>query len=223
MSTPPSGVPARADRFQSPIWRVIGSGASWLLFTFCFALLYMGSTIVMGMGGYCASGGPYVIETECPDAVAVTMPLSIFGGLAAVALGVYLTRGFGVPLVSWAWPILFVGLGAAFLISSVQPGGITFLIVGLLFVVMGGFPLVLEFRASVQALFLGTTNVAGAKFEQSGRGTPSYLQFGRRDRGEPDETVTPTAGDWTLALGIAIVAIGLGIYFANQLYASFGS
>lgn len=207
-------------RFGSPIWRVLGSAISWLLFTFCFALLYMGSTIVMGLGGYCASGGPYVIETECPDAVAVTVPLSIFGGLAAVALGVYFTRGFGVPLVSWAWPILFVGLGAAFLISSVQPGGITFLIIGLLFVVMGGAPLVLEFRSSVQALFLGTTNVAGAKFEQNGRA--SYLRLGRWDTSESDEVVAPTAGDWTLALGIAVVAIGLGIYFANQLYASFG-
>ena len=68
------------------------------------------------------------------------MPLSIFGGLAAVALGVYFTRGFGVPLVSWAWPVLFVGLGAAFLISSAQPGGITFLIIGVLFVVMGAAP-----------------------------------------------------------------------------------
>ena len=61
------------------------------------------------------------------------------------------------------------------------------------------------------------------KFEESGRGRTSYLQFGRWDRSESDERVTPTAGDWTLALGLAIVAIGLGIYFANQLYASFGS
>jgi hypothetical protein len=95
------------------------------------------------------------------------------------------------------------------------------LVIGLLFVVMGGVPLVLEFRSSVQALFLGTTNVAGAKFEQSGRA--SYLRLGRWDTSESDEVATPTAGDWTLALGIAIVAIGLGIYFANQLYASFGS
>jgi len=218
-----SGGGSRGARFASPIWRVLGSGVSWLLFTFCFSLLYLGSAVVMGLGGYCASGGPYVIETECPDAVVATMPLSIFGGLAAVALGVYLTRGFGMPVVSWAWPVLFVGLGAAFLIASAQPGGITFLIVGILFVVMGAVPLVLELRASVRNLFLGTTNVAGVKFESSGRDRRSYLQFGRWDTSESDETVTPTAGDWTLALGIAIVAIGLGIYFANQLYASFGS
>jgi hypothetical protein len=188
-----------------------------------FSLLYLGSSVVMGLGGYCASGGPYVIETECPDAVVATLPLSIFGGLAAVGIGVYFARGFGMPLVSWAWPVLFVGLGAAFLIASAQPGGITFLIVGILFVVMGAAPLVLEVRSSVQALFLGTTNVAGVKFVPSGSGRTSALQFGGRDRSsDSDETVTPTAGDWTLALGIAIVAIGLGAYLANQLYAGFG-
>jgi hypothetical protein len=176
----------------------------------------------MGRGGYCASGGPYVIETECPDAVVATTPLSIFGGLAAVALGVFFTRGFGTPLVSWAWPILFVGLGAAFLIASAQPGGITFLIVGVLFVAMGFAPLVFEVRASVRNLFLGTTNVAGVKFEPAARDRTSFLNVGRWDKTESDATVTPTAGDWTLALGIAIVSIGVGIYAANQLFASFG-
>ena len=217
MSTPIS-----AARFRSPIWRVLGSAASWLGFTFCFTLLYLSSAVVMGLGGYCASGGPYVIETECPDAVVATTPLSIFGGLAFVALGVFLTRGFGTPLVSWAWPILFVGLGAAFLVASAQPGAITFLIIGILFVVMGIVPLVIEVRASVPNLLLGTTNVAGVKFEQSGNGRTSALQFIRWDRTESDETVTPTAGDWTLALGITIVAIGLGIYFANQLFTALG-
>jgi hypothetical protein len=211
------------NRFATPIWRVLGSAASWLLFSFCFALLYLGSSVVMGLGGYCASGGPYVIETECPDIVAVSLPLSIFGGLAAVGIGIYFARGFGMPLVSWAWPVLFVGLGAAFLIASAQPGGIVFLIIGVLFVVMGVVPLVLEVRASVPALFLGTTNVAGVKFEQSGRGPSSFLSVGRWDTsGESDESVTPTAGDWTLSLGIAIVAIGLGVYFANQIYAVAG-
>lgn len=211
------------NRFASPIWRVLGSAASWLLFSFCFALLYIGSSVVMGLGGYCAQGGPYEIAVECPDIVAVSMPLSIFGGLAAVAIGVYFARGFGMPLISWAWPVLFVGLGAAFLIASAQPGGIVFLVIGVLFVVMGLVPLVLEVRASVRALFLGTTNVAGVKFETSGSGRTSYLQLGRWDRSsESDESIAPTAGDWTLALGIAIVAIGLGIYFANQIYAAAG-
>jgi hypothetical protein len=178
----------------------------------------------MGLGGYCATGGPYVIETECPDAVALTVPLSIFGGMAAVVIGTYFARGFGVPLLSWAWPVLFVGLGTGFLIASAQPGGITFLIVGIVFVIMGSVPLVLEFRASARNLFLGTMNVAGVRFQETGHERTSYLQLGGlRMRSESDERVTPTAGDWTLALGIAIVMIGLGIYFADQVYAAFGS
>jgi hypothetical protein len=219
MSDPVSG-----GRFQTPIWRVLGSAASWLLFSFCFSLLYLGSTIVMGLGGYCATGGPYVIETECPDAVALTVPLSIFGGMAAVVLGAFFTRGFGVPLISWAWPVLFIGLGTAFLIASAQPGGITFLIVGIMFVAMGAVPLVLEFRASARNLFLGTTNAAGVKFAETGRERTSYLQLGRWSGGtESTDRVPPSAGDWTLALGIAIVMIGLGIYFADQVYAALGS
>ncbi len=215
--------PMRGGRLQTPLWRALGSFASWLLFAFCFSLLSMGSAVVMGLGGYCASGGPYVIETECPEAVAVTMPLSIFGGMAAVAVGLYLTRGFGVPLVSWAWPVLFVGLGTGFLVASTQPGGITFLIIGIMFVIMGAVPLVIEARASVRNLFLGTSNVAGVKFQDTGRGRASYLQLGRWGAPDSDERVVPTAGDWTLALGIAIVAIGLGIYLANQLYVALGS
>jgi hypothetical protein len=213
----------RGGRLQTPLWRALGSFASWLLFSFCFSLLSMGSAVVMGLGGYCASGGPYVIETECPEAVAVTMPLSIFGGMAAVAVGLYLTRGFGVPLVSWAWPVLFVGLGTGFLVASTQPGGITFLIIGIMFVIMGAVPLVIEARASVRNLFLGTSNVAGVKFQDTGRGRASYLQLGRWGAPDSDERVVPTPGDWTLALGIAIVAIGLGIYLANQLYVALGS
>jgi hypothetical protein len=195
---------------------------SWFGFTFCFTLLYLSSAVVMGLGGYCASGGPYVIETECPDAVVATTPLSIFGGLAAVALGVFFTRGFGTPLVSWAWPVLFVGLGAAFLIASAQPGGITFLVIGVLFVAMGLVPLVIEIRASVRNLLLGTHNVAGVKFESNGNGRRSLMQFGNWQKSESDEAAVPTVGDWTLALGITIVAIGLGIYLADQLFRALG-
>jgi hypothetical protein len=211
-------------RFNGPLWRVAGSFVSWFVFTLSFTLLYLGSAVVMGLGGYCASGGPYVIETECPDAVVAFVPLSIFTGLAAVAVGVIFARGFGTPLVSWAWPILFIGLGAAFLISSTAPGGISFLIIGIVFVAMGGFPLVLEFRASAPALFLGTTNAADAKFEL-GAGRRSSLiasSWVRRD-GDSTETLPPTAGDWALSLGILIAAASLGVYLAWLLFTSVGA
>ncbi|MEO8261065.1 MAG: hypothetical protein ABI566_00735 [Pseudolysinimonas sp.] len=210
------------SRFASPLWRVAGSFVSWLLFSVSFTLLYMGSATVMGLGGFCASGGPYVIQTQCPEAVVAYVPLSIFGGLAAAAIGAIFAQGFGTPLISWAWPILFVGLGAAFLISSTTPGAITFLIIGVLFVAMGLVPLVLEFRASAQRLFLGSTNSADARFVEGGRARTSLTQFthwGSRESGEP---IPPSAGDWALSLGILVAAVGLGLYLASLLWRAAG-
>lgn len=205
-------------RFASPVWRVLGSFVSWLVFSLSFSLLYVGSATVMGLGGFCASGGPYVIETQCPEAVVAFVPVSIWTGLAGVAIGALFAQGFGTPLVSWAWPILFVGLGVAFLISSTVPGGISFLVIGIVFVIMGGIPLVLEFRSSPQRLFLGTTNAADRKFIESGtaRWSPTQLtHFGAGDSAEPS---APTAGDWTLALGILVTSVALGITLAWLLW-----
>lgn len=207
-------------RFTGPLWRVLGSIVSWLLFSISFTVLYMGSAVVMRLGGFCASGGPYVIETECPDAVIAYVPLSIFGGLAAVAIGAIFAQGFGTPLVSWAWPILFVGLGTAFLISSTMPGGITFLFLGIMFVLMGGFPLVLEFRASAQALFLGTTNAADVRFVQGPRARRTLVQLQRWGVESSEEPVPPTLGDWTLSIGILVASVALGIYLATLLFAA---
>ena len=210
------------SRFASPLYRVLGSIVSWLLFSVSFTLLYMGSATVMGLGGFCASGGPYVIQTECPDAVIAYVPLSIFGGLAAAAIGAIFAQGFGTPLISWAWPVLFVGLGAAFLISSTTPGGITFLLIGIMFVIMGFVPLVWEFRASPQRVFLGSTNASDVNFVESGRARPSPTQFTHWGSRETADTVTPAAGDWALSLGILIASVALGIYLAMLLWAAAG-
>ena len=99
-----------------------------------------------------------------------------------------------------------------------MPGGITFLILGIMFVVMGGIPLVLEFRASPQRLFLGSTNVAARKFIESGKARWSPTQLTHYGAQESTEPLPPTAGDWTLALGILVAAVGLGIYLASLLW-----
>ncbi len=64
---------------NGPAARVLGSAVSWLLFSTSFTLLYQVSAIVMGLGGFCASGGPYVIETQCPDAVVIFALTAIAG------------------------------------------------------------------------------------------------------------------------------------------------
>lgn len=228
---------------KAPLWRYVGSAASWLLFTFCFTLLAVGASIVMGLGGFCASGGAYVIQTQCPDVVVWSTPLSIFGGLIAVGIGVIVASGFGTPLVSWAWPILFIGLGLAFLGSGIASGvdGITFDLLAVMFILMGGVPLVLEFRADPQAFFLGTTNADGRKFTSRDTGHRSIYSF-TQDRNQPypgvqvldqnaenlvpnpaAEPIAPTFRDWASSLGILIVFGGLGVYLAMQIFAAAGS
>ncbi len=218
---------------SSSLWRYLGSAASWLLFTFCFTLLAVGASVVMGLGGFCASGGPYVIQTECPDVVVWSTPVSIFGGLIAVGIGALLARGFGTPLVSWAWPILFIGLGLAFAGAGLASGveGIVFDLLALLFVVMGAVPLVIELRASPQAFFLGTTNADGTTFSASATGHRSLYSFRQAGQNQPfpgvadgdaadqaDSTpagpIPATARDWALSLGILIVFGGLGVSLA---------
>jgi len=123
---------------DTPLRRIAGSLIGWLAFSFFFTLLVNAAlTVMMQNGGFCAVGGPYEIAEGhgCSELVAWSAPVSIFGGLAAVGLGVWLGRGFGVPLVAWAWTILFVGLGIAFVIAFVSTWDWGFGIPGALFAV----------------------------------------------------------------------------------------
>ena len=205
---------------NGPVARVLGSAVSWMLFTLCFTLLYQVSAVVMGLGGFCASGGPYVIETECPEAVVVFAPLSIFGGLIAAAIGLFFARGFGTPLVVWAWPILFVGLGLDFLRASVLPGGVANIVVGIVFVVMGLVPLVIVLRLGAARLLVGTTNAHDRPFRDD-RGPTPILLIGRA--GDDESAAPATAGDWALALGISVPSIMLGVWLGLLLFRSVGA
>lgn len=188
-----------------------GSAASWLLFTFFFSLLYQSAAVVSGLGGFCAQGGPYVIQTECPESVVIWAPLSIFGGLIAVGIGLFAARGFGAPVVVWAWPVLFVGLGVQFLLS----GGIVGVIIGVMFVVMGVVPLIWEFRAGPRRITLGKTNANDIRFSDKENAPRTFYAFGRVDA---DSTVSPTPADWALSLGIWIPSVALGVFLGIQTF-----
>lgn len=192
---------------DSPAVRVLGSAASWFLFSLSFTLLFQVSITVMSLGGSCASGGPYDIAVECPDNVAAFAPLSIFGGLIAVAISALLAQGFGTPLTTWAWPILFIGLGSAFMLAFIFGQDITGLIIGVMFIVMGAIPLVLEFRGSVQRVFIGLRDARGARFYEGPNARRSLLSVGEPN---PEGSVPPTAGNWLAALAITIASIALG-------------
>ncbi len=195
---------------RTPVIRALGSFVSWFGFAFCFSLLYLTAVTVTALGGYCASGGPYVIETECPDNVIAFTPLSIFGGLAAVVIAIVFAQGFGTPLIIWAWPILFVGLGWTFFQSFITFGDITGIVIGVMFWLMGFAPLVLALRAGWRSTLIGTVNIRGEAFDRRRERTGMWLP-----NAGTNEDVLPTAGDWAGAILIAALGAGLGYYAAQ--------
>jgi hypothetical protein len=111
-------------------------------------VLFLGMRSVMEIGGSCASGGPYVVANTCPKGIWM-VPVSIWVGLMGV--GVYSVAVMRFPGPRWgllAWPALFISLGWNFWEYALDPPGdadgpvIGWLICGVVFVVMGGGPLV---------------------------------------------------------------------------------
>jgi hypothetical protein len=201
-----------SSRFDAPGWRFAGSVVSWAMFAFFFLGLYQAAAVVIGLGGYCASGGPYVIETECPEAVIVFAPIGIFGMFAAAGIALVFARGFGLSLVAWAWPILFVGLGYQFILGAVGGVGvISNIIVGVMFIVMGLVPV--WFLASSRALvptLVGSVSITGARFPYDGK---ARRYFGLTPT-EAEEVATPTLTDWVLSLGLWLASVALGSWLS---------
>jgi hypothetical protein len=201
---------------DSAVVRVLGSFVSWAGFVLCFSLLYRVSYAVLALGGSCASGGPYAIEVECPAAVALFAPLSIFGGLLFGGVWFLFAQGFGTPLLVWAWPILFVGLSVPFFVSAVT-GSISGIVVGLLFLVMGVAPVWLLLRQpDPWLLFLGGRNAGGRSFAAAGEG-PTTRLIGRRP-GAVTDPVAPTVADWMLSLGVLGISVASGVVGAQALW-----
>jgi hypothetical protein len=116
----------------------------------CLTLIFLSMRAVMDVGGFCAEGGPYEIQTHCPEGTVLLLPLAIFGGLGSAALAGWKGSQIGGPfagLVALAWPALFISLGWNFLEYGLWPpgdeGGIVWgrLIPGVIFEVMGILPL----------------------------------------------------------------------------------
>ena len=107
-------------------------------------LIIMAALAVINVGGYCAEGGPYVIQQHCPKGSAVILSagiplLFIVGSLYAMAKPASWPSTFG-----WLWPVLFVGMAVAFFIGAANaPGGIGWaaLVTGIVMLVLGVAPI----------------------------------------------------------------------------------
>jgi len=131
---------------------------------FCITCLYHGMRGIMRLGGMVASGGPYVIEHPAPSWVWI-MPVSVLLGMACFFINLFSSDPEGVNLMPLAWPGLFLSLGWNFLEFTFNPpgGGLAWgwLICGVVFVLMGGLPLLLAFKAARNKIRLRLQNGAG--------------------------------------------------------------
>jgi hypothetical protein len=143
-------------------------------------LVYLSMRSVMDVGGFCAEGGPFEIETHCPQGVPGVMVGALLGGLvlAFVYVGVAVVKG--IPsFAGLLWPALFLSLGWNFLEYAFDPpgtgGGVVWgwLVCGVVFVLMGGLPL----------LVMLPTTVRGFTREEKGpRGWPVGMPLAHMQR-----------------------------------------
>ena len=124
---------------------------------------------VMDVGGMCAEGGPYVIETTCPEGTSLATLLGILGGLAALGLAAWKGAAIGegaVAVLFLAWPALFGVLGLNFLQYGFDPPGDDpgwawgWLICGIVFEAMAFGPLLLGAWGARAAAGPGSTAAA---------------------------------------------------------------
>jgi hypothetical protein len=210
--TPASSEPAAPKPVgftNRPVVKLLAYLVSWFIFSVSLALTGFAFLSVLSVGGFCASGSSaYVIQNQCPAAAVDFLPWTIFTGLIAVGIAVGLAGGIGFQLRVWAWPLLFCGGGVLFLAG----GGLVGLLCGILFLVMGLVPLVLELRASVQRVFLGSFNIFGQQFREGPKAQPS---FSSRKMPNPPDAIRPNARDWAIDLLGLLVAVGAGLYVAS--------
>ncbi len=209
--------PAQRTWRDAAALRVLGSVLAWFSTAVALTLLYRSTDALAALGGYCARGGPYVIAVECTDAIALFMPLSILGGLAALAIGTGLARGFGTPTWLYAWPGLFVSLSIVFFRTFLLGGDGVGLFLGLLFLVMGLAPLAVILPAAPQRMLIGRVDARGRAFWEAHPARAHLLSMAAP--ASPGDN-RASAADWVLSLGIAVGASALGVAVGAAWFSS---
>lgn len=102
---------------------------------------------VMAVGGSCASGGPYQVNQECPSNMWLLFVAAIVG-LAGAGLTAAGRLPGGASLTLLAWCALFLSMAWNFFEFGIDPPAPAtgtqwgWIVCGVIFVVMGAFPLV---------------------------------------------------------------------------------
>lgn len=203
--------------YRTPAVRVGGYTLGWFLIALGITLLFQMAVALSDIGGFCATGGPFVIETECSARIALWGTTSPWIGLAGAAIGVFAAGGFGVRILALAWPILFVSLGVTFLRTFVVSGDVTGLLIGIMFVVMGLVPLALELYSSPQRVFLGVVDARGRRLTESRPARPILTPAAPAPG--PD-AVPPTVAHGILSLGLFALAVTAGVLLGIALFAA---
>lgn len=156
----------------------VGAALSFALLAAAIAVIYVAMRAVMEVGGTCASGGPYVVEQECPGGTAALMALAFPTIFAAGGAFLWFggKLGSGVPyLAAIGWPALFLSCGWNFLEFGISPPGgggadAGWLVCAVVFALLGvpvllalpGFVRRVRERRTEVLLVLGAAALAGA-------------------------------------------------------------
>lgn len=125
------------------------------VFSLSLTLLYQGMRGLQALGGYAATGGPYLVTRPAPGwawVLYAAIPLAVVSLGAVFAL---LRRKPGTSLLYLCWPAAFLSLGWNFVefgLRGSSPDGFD-LAAGGLFVLLGFVPLVvlaLDYRQKIR-------------------------------------------------------------------------
>lgn len=122
-----------------PVGRLVLLAACILAIGVAVAWLYFAMRAVMDVGGMCAEGGPYVIETHCPEGSTLFTTISVPLWFAGVFIGLFAGASIQAPTpILPAWFLLFGALGWNFLDYAFMGDGIevSWLVCGIVFELM---------------------------------------------------------------------------------------
>lgn len=175
----------------------------WISFPLCWALVGFGTTLVfqtsrtvLGIGGVCAEGGPYVIAVPCPPQATLFMSLGILAVVGGSLASLFLQRGFGVPAWGYGWAALFAFGAAAFFEAAFRDDVWSWHLCGWIFaaLALGVVPLLIIFWPSS---VLGSRALDGTELAEGHFGLVDAL----------------------VVVGLAVASAVAGVYVAGLLLA----